>query len=78
MTEKCYRCGSANIRAINVEISFAPTDAEPVYALAKPIVCLDCGLVEYSLSEEPLKTLRQGVLLRADSAGSGPGVPRVA
>jgi hypothetical protein len=73
MTEKCYRCGSANIRAINVEMSFAPTKAEPVYASAKAIVCLECGLVEYSLSEQPLKTLRQVV-----SADSGPGIPRVA
>jgi hypothetical protein len=80
MTERCYRCrcGSANVQAINVEMAFAPTKAEPVYALAKPIVCLDCGLVESSLSEEPLRTLRHGALVRGDSVDSSLGVPRVA
>ena len=72
MTEGCYRCrcGSANMQAINVEMAFAPTKAEPVYALAKPVVCLNCGLVECSLSEEPLSKLRESALLRATDTAS--------
>ena len=55
MTERCFRCGSANVRAIKMEMAFAPLKAEPVYALGTPIVCLECGLVECSLSEEPIR-----------------------
>ena len=55
MTERCDRCGSANVHRINLEMAFAPSKAEPVYVLAKPNVCLDCGLVECSLSEESLR-----------------------
>jgi len=74
MTERCYRCGSANVRTINMEMTFAPLKAEPVYALAKPVVCLACGMVGgFLLLEEPLGKLRDGVLLQAaDPDGSGP------
>ena len=74
MTERCYRCGSANVRTINMEMTFAPLKAEPVYALAKPIVCLACGMVGgFLLLEEPLGKLRDGVLLQpASPAGGGP------
>jgi hypothetical protein len=65
MTERCDRCGSANVHRINLEMAFAPSKAEPVYVLAKPNVCLDCGLVECSLSEESLRELREGALQRA-------------
>ena len=72
MTERCYRCGSANVRAISMEMTFAPLKAEPVYALAKPIVCLACGTVGgFLLLEEPLGKLRDGVLLQAADAASG-------
>ena len=79
MTERCYQCGSANVRAISMEMTFAPLKAEPVYALAKPIVCLDCGLVECSLSEEPLRKLRESALLRAaDTAAGCPALQSIA
>ena len=65
MTERCDRCGSANVQRINLEMAFAPSKAEPVYVLAKPTVCLDCGLVECSLSGESLRELREGALQRA-------------
>jgi hypothetical protein len=76
MTERCYRCGSANVRVISMEMAFAPLEAEPVYALAKPIVCLACGMVGgFLLLEEPLGKLRNGVLpqaARPDGGGPGP------
>jgi hypothetical protein len=79
MIEKCYRCGSAKMRTMNLEMAFAPLKAEPVYALAKPIVCLDCGLVECSLSEEPLRKLRESALLRAaDTAAGCPALQSIA
>ena len=71
MTERCYRCGSANVQAINMEISFALLKAEPVYALAKPIVCLECGVVELTLSEDPLRKLRDGELVQAEDTPAG-------
>src|SRR5215472_4421408 len=75
MTEGCYRCGSANVRAISMEMAFAPLEAEPVYALATPVVCLACGMVGgFLLLEGPLGKLRDGVRVQAaDAAGSGPG-----
>jgi hypothetical protein len=79
MNERCSRCGSAKVQAISVEMAFAPLNAEPVYALAKAIVCLDCGLMECSVSEEPLKKLRDSALLRAAGpADVGPPLERIA
>lgn len=79
MTERCYRCDSANVQRINLEMAFAPCKAEPVYVLAKPNVCLDCGLVEFTLLEEPLTKLRDGVLLQAAGpAAGGPALQRIA
>jgi hypothetical protein len=64
MSERCYRCGSVNLRAINAEISFALGTADPVYALGRPVVCLDCGFAECSLSEEPLQKLKERIRVR--------------
>jgi len=59
--EKCYRCGSANLSAINVEMSFTLGTADPLYVLGRPVVCLDCGFTECSLSEEPLRKLKDSI-----------------
>ena len=76
MTERCYQCGSANVRAISMEMTFAPLKAEPVYALAKPIVCLACGRVGgFLLWEEPLEKLRDSVLLQAGDPANGGSSP---
>jgi hypothetical protein len=62
-----------------MEMAFAPLKAEPVYALAKSIVCLKCGLVEFTLAEDPLRTLRAGELLQAEDTAAGcPALQRIA
>ena len=53
---------------IHVEMSFARGMGEPVYALGKPTVCLDCGFAACSLSDEPSQKLREGSVGRASSA----------
>jgi hypothetical protein len=79
MTERCYGCGSVNIEVISLEMSFAQGTSEPVYALGKPVVCLDCGLMECSLPEEALGKLKQGALLRgAGQANIDPALRRIA
>jgi Zn ribbon nucleic-acid-binding protein len=55
----CPQCGSIKVKEINVEMSFAHLKAEPVYALGKPLVCLECGFAECSLQQEPLTKLRE-------------------
>jgi hypothetical protein len=54
-----------------MEMAFAPLKAEPVYALAKPIVCVKCGVVEFTLSEDPLRKLRERALLQAEDTAAG-------
>jgi len=62
-----------------MEMAFAPLKAEPVYALARPIVCLKCGVVEFTLSEDPLRKLRDGELLHAEDTAAGcPSLQRIA
>jgi len=61
MIEKCSRCGSSNAQEINLEMAFARGTAPPVYALGRPLVCLDCGLAEITIPAEPLAELRDGI-----------------
>jgi hypothetical protein len=59
MSERCPRCGSTKVEAINAETVFARGKAEPVYALASPKVCLNCGFAECSIAPETLAKLRE-------------------
>ena len=72
MIGKCPKCGSANLGSVNVEMAFARGTAEPVYALGRPTVCLNCGYFEYQISEEPLAKLRRGGVTRLQKCGLGP------
>ena len=63
MSERCPKCGSTKVEAINAETVFARGKAEPVYALANHKVCLNCGFAECSLAPETLAKLRE--LLKA-------------
>jgi hypothetical protein len=55
----CPKCGSIKSEKINLEMAFAHGKDEPVYALARPIVCLECGFAECNLQQEPLMKLRE-------------------
>jgi ribosomal protein L32 len=58
MSERCPKCGSTKVEAINGETVFVRGKAEPVYALANHKVCLDCGFAECSLAPKTLAKLR--------------------
>ena len=70
MTERCDRCGLANVHQINLEMTFEPTMAEPVYALGKASVCFDCGFTAFSLTEEPFQKLRESVSAKGTISAS--------
>jgi predicted nucleic-acid-binding Zn-ribbon protein len=59
MIKSCPKCGSTNVKEINVEMAFARGKAEPVYVLGKHSVCLDCGFAKYFLPKETLAKLRE-------------------
>jgi predicted nucleic-acid-binding Zn-ribbon protein len=69
MIGKCPKCGSANLDRINVEMAFARGTAEPVYALERPTVCLNCGFFECQISEGPLAKLRRGAVKNLQKCG---------
>ena len=58
MAKTCAKCGSTRVEEINMEMAFASGKAEPVYALGKPTVCLQCGFLECALPESSLVELR--------------------
>jgi len=76
MIKTCPECRSTEVEEVNVELSFAPRTAEPVYMLGKMPVCLECGFAEYRVSEEPLAQLKRAMLfqLRGSPDGDGPRI----
>jgi hypothetical protein len=63
LTVKCGMCGSNNVKAFSTEIVFGRGLAPPVHMGERPIVsiCLECGYSEFSVPEDPLTQLRNGV-----------------
>jgi predicted nucleic-acid-binding Zn-ribbon protein len=58
MHKRCPKCRSTKRERNKVEMAFAPGQADPVYVLGKPIVCLDCGFAECFIPKKSLKKLR--------------------
>jgi hypothetical protein len=59
MSQKCIICGSSNVKAVNAEVAFANGVAPPVYALQRPVVCLDCGYTECLIPNDLLSKVKQ-------------------
>ena len=68
MTRTCPKCGSTKVEVINAEIAFARGKAEPVYAVTRQIVCLDCGFAEFVVSQQTLDQLKSLVKFRVTKA----------
>ena len=43
---------------MKVEMAFARGQADPVYVLGEPVLCLDCGFAQCSIPKEFLEELR--------------------
>lgn len=58
----CAKCGSSKVREFSAEMAFSGgTKFPPVYALAKPVLCVDCGFLECFVAEDPLNQLRENI-----------------
>jgi hypothetical protein len=56
----CIKCGSDKVKVLSTEMAFGGgTQFPPVYALAAPVCCLDCGFAEFSIPQDSLNELRQ-------------------
>jgi hypothetical protein len=71
----CVECGSSNIKRFNAEanIHFAVerelTQAS-VFAFPRLLICLECGLMQGTLSESELRSLRKGSPVSSRSAAA--------
>jgi hypothetical protein len=67
----CNLCGSGNQKKFSAEMAvhFAGLkniDKPIVWVFSEVVVCLDCGIAEFSVPKDELRQLQQG-----DSAASG-------
>ena len=62
---KCRACGSANLHELVAEAclnfpGLKGLKTEPILIFPKPVVCMDCGFVESTLSARELEQIRTG------------------
>ncbi len=67
----CKSCGSVNERKLSAEIGIhflglERVDKPTVWVFPEVIVCLDCGMAEFSVPKDELRQLEQ-----SDSAAAG-------
>jgi hypothetical protein len=65
MEGACVRCGSSNVKKFNAEANIHFTVQKDVtqtsvFVFPRFLICLECGLLEGTLSESELRSLREG------------------
>ncbi len=69
----CKECGTDNQKGFSAEIAFVfnglgALETAPIYTVAKPVVCLECGFTEFVVPKHTLQVLKDGGTPRGNSA----------